>query len=480
MTDSEDWRRQRAVELGLEPYINSTRRQASSLSERLVSSAQCSITTGGDGNAIGDSVVAMRLPPPDSAVVKDFAKRSELPVRPVAEAYNVPPAHQRTATDDRVEAQGETSNITDVVPRPGRGVSVYLAGAILAAAAAGGARFALSQTRPSPSPQAPLRVAKSEPAVSFAALPPVAVTARDGQPVLPAVVAVPCDEPEIVAGLRTAATDQLRRSSLGVRKYPPVTVADVSRARSKVADTGGGLTVCTAALTLRRDSGKGATFDVDYAVQMVAGSRPRVVPLGFNHLVDSVGAVAPIDPEVAGPKLAALPPTATTNKPSRDTAVRSRIVVVAKPISLSTGPLANTAPTSIALPSVTGLSLATRGPDAWPEVVKVPRGCDRPATLSVSITCRNASLLALNAEITTAIAALDQPGNERILARIKRRADMRFDRCQSVSCVGNAYRYWLDELASVTPDQDATMTAGRHDSETRGSTAHSENDVLRP
>lgn len=479
MTDTENWRRQRAIELGLESCMNSTQQQASSLADHIVFSAQYSITADRGGKDIGDSVVAMRSPSPDRSAFVDIDKPRELSVQLSPQPFSLPQARQQTAADERVGAQRDPLNMAGVVPRPGRGVSVYLAGAILAVAAVGGARFARPQIHLIPSPAAPLQAIKYEPAVTLAALPPVAVAAADAQPVLPAVAAVACDEPEIVAGLRTAATDQLRKSSLNARKYPLVTVAGVTSARSKVADTGGGLTVCTAALSLRRATGKTATFDVDYAIQTVAGSRPRVVPLGFNQLADSVAASAPIDLEDAAPKRAALRPSETANKPSRDTAVRSRIVVVAKPVLVSKGPLANTAPTSVGLPSITGLSLATRESDARPEVVKMSRGCGQPATLSLSITCRNASLLALNAEITSAIVALDKPDNARILARIKRRADVRFDQCETVTCVGNAYRYWRNALARVMPDQNATVSAGRHDSETRSSTAYREDNVPR-
>ncbi|QXQ07673.1 hypothetical protein KX816_06570 [Sphingosinicellaceae bacterium] len=475
MADSEDWRRQRAVELGLEPYSNFAKGQPAASNTHLGSPVPSSAGTEQERPGVGEGVVAMRLPPPERALVVASETPRELSLRPIQPVYAVPAAPLRKVTDNRERARRDTPKMSSVRTQAGRGVSLYFAGAVLAAAAAGGAWFALQQTPP-PAPQTWVRTAQAEPSVALAALPPAAVPGPDPQRVLPALAAVTCDEPEIVAGLRAAASDQLRRSSFATGNNPPVIVAGVSSARPKVADTGGGLTVCTAALSLRRASGKAATFDVDYAVRAVAGSRPQVVPLGFNHLVDSVAAAAPVEPASAAPRLAALPDV--TKKPSRESTTRSRIVVVAKPILVSTGPLANTAPTGFGLPGASTLSLATGEATAQP-VVKVPRGCDQPATLSVSITCRNASLLALNAQIAATIAALDQPNNERILARIRNRADLRFDRCQSVPCVGRAYRYWLNELASVTPDTGGTVTAGRNDRETRGSTAYSEIDVPR-
>lgn len=460
MAESEDWRVRRAAELGLEFYHQVERplHTLGNRADRLPRSA------GADPSfqSSGEDADSMHSKPADIKPTTGDRK---------AEAQGP----SRSA--DTSNRAGLTGNAPTVGPRHvprsstrvhslrGRNDSRALPIALitgLATLSAFGIWFLKDHTRLVDYPLLPLRVSSMGPAKTIRPLPVTLATAMSDRrmktsPLPPLLVS--CDASEVAGQLRAAVTSHLRKPNLTNRHTKAGTIVWLSRGHVKAADPAGALTICTAGLVWR-SAGETSLVDIDYAVETQANGVARVVPISFNYAVKGLeanvrGVQKPDTATVPAPGGVARATISRARAPSGVAAGRSRdVVIVSRALpAVITGSLPGLATPSIGLPQISDpRALVGDAVDTLPRFAKKPRGCENPATLSVSITCTSRTLLALNAQVTGLVSTITDPRSERKLVMAKRRADQQFDRCATASCVAKAYSYWFEELAKIKAD----------------------------
>lgn len=448
MAESEDWRRQRAIQLGLEPSDGSTQSEPAHLTGIAGSRSRSS---GAEIGGIGDGVYRMRQPYTGIQAVPEVVQHSD-PSRHYEIRHPIrPPKAEPAADAATVAPQSRISTALAQIRR--KRTWPYFAGAGLIAATAAG-WFVEQQIGSARPERASAAITPARRSIAPAATIPAAqwVGSPDHSSSLRAASAInelpSCTEPALVDELRGVVTEQLRRS--GLLRTGLKAPVEIAKTRVRIAEAGSSLTVCTAALRFRRPARKLASFDLDYAVRRLSGSPAQVVPLGLEHIVERIqtddltdqtrlalngaGAVVARAPVA----VAAASSASRQNFPAPSKIVVSKVTVTVPVVAPSERRVFATAAAPVAPP----LDLLVRVP-------KVVHGCEQPATESVAITCSSPLLLALNVQVTAALAALDRPGNTVELARIKRHADQHFDRCTTASCVSNAYHYWLGALDRI-------------------------------
>lgn len=446
MAESEDWRRQRALQLGLEPLYTVSTQSPPARPGRVAASQ---LQAPGDETGISnDGVYRMRPPNLGDAAIPEIII-STGPFGPLTTEID-PPAKRKPA-HDFWQAPKHRASGTAIPIRRKRRPWPFLAGVALVAAIGSG-WLAEQQTR-SPttvSASATRAAARSiPPAATLSAIPSAGLLQHgtslpaDISPGLPS-----CAAPVAIDQLGSLVTEQLRRSGL-LRTSFKVAV-DIAKPRIRIAEAGSALSVCTATLKLRPPAHKLASFDLDYVIRLPSGLAAQVVPLGLDRIVeriwtDDLNAKEALAKTGAGAAVASARMPDTTTVAARPASrFLSRVVTViqAKPAVPAVAPPERGGFVNTASPVARPFDLEEKLPG-------IVHGCERPVTVSMSITCSSPALLALDAEVTTSLSALDHPGNTVELARIKQHADRHFDRCTTTSCVASAYRFWLNALSKI-------------------------------
>ena len=441
MADGEDWRRQRALQLGLEPLAVSPPARPSSVADSQLQAP------GGETDVVTNGVCRMRLPSGGDSDVPEITQRIE-PFKPRTTEIDLPALVKPVRNFGNAGPHREPRAEAQIKRK--RRASPFLVGAGLVAATVGG-WLAEQQTRPSKSVSAPVTIAAAQsirPAESVSAISATGSVQPDSSFPVDAVPELPsCAATAIINQLRSMATEQLRRS--GLLRTSSEFAVDIAKPHIRIAAAGSALAVCTAALQLRRPDRTAANFDLDYAIRLPSGLPAQVVPLGLDRIVDR------IQPDDLNAQVALVknhPVVVTASTPDTAAATTSR--PVSPPSSTAVAVTEAVSPVPVAAPPERGGVSTTAIPtaDSFDMQAKVPKtvlGCEQPATVSVAITCRSPALLAFNAEVAASLSALDHSGNTVELARIKQHAEQHFNRCTTPACVASVYHYWLNALRKI-------------------------------